>query len=171
MENRYGMIELRMHFKMVTSPARWCPITDLKALVNIPPMGRRKKSQRGRPHGRNELISEWIFQETGEFRTRKQVSSHIQVLNTLLKDIPECTCHFQCLFTIITFPQGLLLSPPQTIEGAEATNTTVIRLKTWSETILPCRAGTSTEHPTDPSAAHIRCLRGMATLIDTPAHD
>ena len=53
-------------------------------------MGRRKKSQRGRPHGRNELISEWIFQETGEWRDRKQVSSHIQVLNSLLKDIPEC---------------------------------------------------------------------------------
>lgn len=60
------------------------------ALVNIPPMGRRKKSQRGRPHGRNELISEWIYQETGAIRSRKQVSSHIQVLNTLLKDIPEC---------------------------------------------------------------------------------
>lgn len=65
------------------------------ALVNIPPMGRRKKSQRGRPHGRNELISEWIYQETGELRSRKQVSSHIQVLNTLLKDIPECeSLHF-----------------------------------------------------------------------------
>lgn len=59
------------------------------ALVNIEPMGRRKKSQRGRPHGRNELISEWILRETGEYRTRKQVSSHIQVLNSLLKDIPE----------------------------------------------------------------------------------
>ncbi|RMD41035.1 hypothetical protein DV735_g4099, partial [Chaetothyriales sp. CBS 134920] len=59
------------------------------ALVNIEPMGRRKKSQRGRPHGRNELISEWILRETGEFRSRKQVSSHIQVLNSLLKGIPE----------------------------------------------------------------------------------
>jgi transcriptional enhancer factor len=60
------------------------------ALANIEPMGRRKKSQRGRPHGRNELIAEWIFQETGEERTRKQVSSHIQVLKGLLKGIPEC---------------------------------------------------------------------------------
>ncbi|RMZ78381.1 hypothetical protein DV738_g3947, partial [Chaetothyriales sp. CBS 135597] len=59
------------------------------ALVNIEPMGRRKKSQRGRPHGRNELISEWILRETGEYRSRKQVSSHIQVLNSLLKGIPE----------------------------------------------------------------------------------
>jgi hypothetical protein len=59
------------------------------ALANIEPMGRRKKSQRGRPHGRNELISEWIMQETGEFRSRKQVSSHIQVLNEIMKDVPE----------------------------------------------------------------------------------
>jgi hypothetical protein len=59
------------------------------ALANIEPMGRRKKSQRGRPHGRNELISEWIMQETGEFRSRKQVSSHIQVLNEIMKNVPE----------------------------------------------------------------------------------
>jgi hypothetical protein len=59
------------------------------ALANIEPMGRRKKSQRGRPHGRNELISEWIMQETGEYRSRKQVSSHIQVLNEIMKTVPE----------------------------------------------------------------------------------
>ena len=77
------------------------------ALVNIEPMGRRKKSQRGRPHGRNELISEWILQETGEFRTRKQVSSHIQVLNTLLKGIPECTSHKHRHLCVSNFAQGM----------------------------------------------------------------
>jgi transcriptional enhancer factor len=65
-------------------------LTDLKALVNIPPLGRKKKSQRGKICGRNELIAEWIYQETGEVRDRKQISSHIQVLKALLGDIPEC---------------------------------------------------------------------------------
>jgi hypothetical protein len=91
MDNSYGMIKSRKPFRMVggATTKHWWSLT-FTALVNIPPMGRRKKSQRGRPHGRNELISEWIYQETGAYRTRKQVSSHIQVLNTLLKDIPEC---------------------------------------------------------------------------------
>lgn len=53
-------------------------------------MGRKKYSQRSRLFGRNMLIAEWILQATGETRERKQVSSHIQVLDRFLKGIPEC---------------------------------------------------------------------------------
>ncbi|ERF70841.1 hypothetical protein EPUS_02363 [Endocarpon pusillum Z07020] len=60
-----------------------------EALFEIKPMGKGKRSQHGRPHGRNELVAEYIFRRTGQRRTRKQVSSHIQVLNALLKDIPS----------------------------------------------------------------------------------
>lgn len=60
------------------------------ALVQIIPMGRKKMTQRGKLFGRNELIGKYILEKIGVVRNRKQVSSHVQVLNKLLRGIPEC---------------------------------------------------------------------------------
>ncbi|KAI3634094.1 hypothetical protein MIR68_007698 [Amoeboaphelidium protococcarum] len=53
----------------------------MEAYHKFPHTGRSKlMGPDGHLHGRNELISLYIFEKTGKVRTRKQVSSHIQVL-------------------------------------------------------------------------------------------
>lgn len=56
------------------------------ALVKWPPMGRKKFMLEGQLRGRNELIQDSIYKDTGIRRCRKQVSSHLQVLKQHLRD-------------------------------------------------------------------------------------
>ena len=57
--------------------------------VRYPPLGQQRTIMHGdedKPRGRNEMISDEIQKLTGEYRSRKQVSSHIQVLKPMVKD-------------------------------------------------------------------------------------
>ncbi|ODV84899.1 hypothetical protein CANARDRAFT_166854 [[Candida] arabinofermentans NRRL YB-2248] len=56
-----------------------------ESLSIIPKSGLTKIKINGRSCGRNELISDYILTKTGKFRTRKQISSHIQVIKNTQK--------------------------------------------------------------------------------------
>ena len=80
------------------------------ALIRWPPMGRKKLMMDGALHGRNELIQHSIYKDTGISRSRKQVSSHIQVLKPHVKEQPggkqsRQTCRSPALSE--SFPWGV----------------------------------------------------------------
>ncbi|MCJ1248891.1 hypothetical protein MMC30_006112 [Trapelia coarctata] len=62
------------------------------SLRMIPPIGKRKTpltqldTGATKSSGRNELLARKLWLLTGEIRSRKQISSHIQVLKNLIKD-------------------------------------------------------------------------------------
>ncbi|KAF7592048.1 hypothetical protein BBP40_000771 [Aspergillus hancockii] len=58
------------------------------ALEVHPPMGGRKWLQRKRSRGRWQPIAEHIYKNAGKRRTRRQIASHIQFLDFLLKGDP-----------------------------------------------------------------------------------
>ncbi|KAG4428062.1 hypothetical protein IFR05_016457 [Cadophora sp. M221] len=95
----YQVYRTRQNSKDVNE-AIWPDIIEapfIKALLEIPPMGRRKQSCQGKLCGRNELIAIYIWNaylatvipgerpDMSMMRTRKQVSSHIQVLKGVFK--------------------------------------------------------------------------------------
>ncbi|KWU46513.1 hypothetical protein RHOSPDRAFT_31971 [Rhodotorula sp. JG-1b] len=70
----------------------WPPEVDeafFHALHLLPRLGRKKLLIDGKARGRNELISNYIYRTTGQQRSRKQVSSHIQVLKNMYRHDPE----------------------------------------------------------------------------------
>lgn len=84
-------------FKLTYDCFRWSILKP--ALREIPNLGKKKTDcdpqQCGsftvsRASGRNEHITHFIQNCTGEYRCRKQVSSHIQVLKHFQKDNEEC---------------------------------------------------------------------------------
>lgn len=99
-----------------------------EALAIVPKNGLNKIKLGGKARGRNELISDFIFAKTGKLRSRKQVSSHIQVIKNTTKnrrlialisdgpqfdleeDAEESNKHFEEIFSKINLNKSLGVS-------------------------------------------------------------
>ncbi|CAO3630620.1 unnamed protein product [Cunninghamella blakesleeana] len=91
MVSHHHSIQQQNHHEKDKEEQVWPPEVEaafIEALETIPKLGRRKILVNGKPCGRNELISDYIYRKTSKIRTRKQVSSHIQVLKNTRKSDP-----------------------------------------------------------------------------------
>lgn len=78
-----------MHFVTFEPRPHQADNSAMEAIRLIPRLGRRKVLVNGKSCGRNELIADYVCQKTGQARTRKQVSSHIQVFKLYHRGNPE----------------------------------------------------------------------------------
>lgn len=68
-------------------------------------LGKKKIIVGNKPCGRNELIANYIQRTTGKTRTRKQVSSHVQVLKKMKKNDANCELPFdQRVISLLLLP-------------------------------------------------------------------
>ncbi|WFD02735.1 hypothetical protein MOBT1_001419 [Malassezia obtusa] len=87
-----GLLNQQNNMKRKASTDVWPDDVEVafwEALRLIPKLGRRKVLVHGKPCGRNELIADYIERKTNKTRSRKQVSSHIQVLKNVKRNDPE----------------------------------------------------------------------------------
>ncbi|KAK6459228.1 TEA/ATTS transcription factor [Scheffersomyces xylosifermentans] len=112
-----------------------------EVLSIIPKNGLNKIKISGRSCGRNELISDYIYTKTGKFRTRKQVSSHIQVIKNLGQKLDiirlinegpsfeneeaqaECNKKFEEIFSKINMNKSLGLNDNVPVTGLKRKST------------------------------------------------